>query len=123
MDIPSNIPPPIIGLNDRLLLQYAVLDESVGYTVGHKLFFVDGKQIGRVPCMAICQDKETSLFTLYYCDEEWSFLGVATNYESVDAAKRQAERIFPGLSARWVKANFTEQDATNYLDESQSGST
>jgi hypothetical protein len=118
MAIPSNILPPIICLNDRVLLQYAALDESVGYTAGHGLFFVGGKQIGRVPSMAICQDKESSLFTLYYCDSDWSLLGVATNYESVDAAKRQAERIFPGLLARWVEANFTEQDVTRYLDES-----
>jgi hypothetical protein len=114
MDLPSNIPPPIICGNDRLLLQYAVLDESVGYTAGHGLFFVDGKQIGRVPCMAICQEKESSLFTLYYCDRDWSLLGVAANYESVDAAKRQAERIFPGLSARWMDSHFTEADLERY---------
>jgi hypothetical protein len=68
--------------------------------------------------MAICQDKDSALYTLYYCDADWSLLGVATNYESVDAAKRQAERIFPRLSARWVKSNFTEQDASRYLDQS-----
>jgi hypothetical protein len=118
MEVPSNTPPQIICLNDRLLLQYAVLDESVGYTAEHGLFFVGGKQISRVPSMAVCQDKESSLFTLYYCDTDRSVLGVASNYESVDAAKRRAERIFPGLSARWVEANFTEQDVTHYLDES-----
>lgn len=120
MENSPNIPPPIICLNDRLLLHYAVLDESVGYTVGHGLFFAGGKEIGRVPCLAICQEKESGRFTLYYCDSDWSLLGVATNYESVDAAKRQAERIFPRLSARWIEANFTDQDASRYLDESQS---
>jgi hypothetical protein len=67
-----------------------VLDESVGYTVGHGLFFVDGKEIGKVPRLAICKDKASELFTLYYCDKDWSPLGVATNYQSVDAEKHRA---------------------------------
>jgi hypothetical protein len=32
-------PPRTITLNDSALLCYALLDESVGYTVGHGLFF------------------------------------------------------------------------------------
>jgi len=39
-------PPLTITLNDAVLLCYAVLDDSVGYIVGHGLFFVDGKEIG-----------------------------------------------------------------------------
>jgi hypothetical protein len=120
MESSSNVPPPVICFNDRVLLQYAVLDESVGYTAGHGLFFVDGKEIGKVPCLAICQERDCLRYTLYYCDSDWSLLGVATDYESVDAAKHRAERIYPRSWARWVEANFTEQDATRYLDESQS---
>ncbi len=97
-----NIPPQTITLDDAALICYAVLDDRVGYTVGHGLFFVDGKEIGRVPCLAICLDKESGLFTLYYCDEDWSLLGVATNYRTVDAAKNRAERIYPGSSTRWI---------------------
>jgi len=82
-----------------------MLDETVGYTVGHGLFFVDGKEIGRVPCLVICQDKDSRLFTLYYCDSDWNLLGVATNYQSVDAAKHRAERIYPGSSERWVETS------------------
>lgn len=96
------IPPRTITLNDAVLLCYAVLDESVGYTVGHGLFFVDGKEIGRVPRLAICKDKDSGLFTLYHCDEDWNLLGVATNYQTVDAAKRRAERIYPGSPTRWI---------------------
>lgn len=95
-------PPQKITLNDAALLYYVELDESVGYTEGHGLFFVDGKEIGKVPRLAICKDKESGLFTLYYCDENWILLGVAANYQSVDAAKHRAERIYPGSSARWV---------------------
>jgi hypothetical protein len=118
MEDSSNIPPPIICVNDRVFLHYAVLDESVGFKAGHGLFFVGGKEIGPVPCLAICQDKDSPRFTLYYCDSDWGLVGVAADYESVDAAKRRAERIYPGSSARWVEAHFTEQDVTRYLDES-----
>jgi hypothetical protein len=107
---PSTNPPPAITCNDRVLLHYAVLDESVGYTAGHGLFFVDGKEIGRVPCLAICQDKDSENFTLYYCDADWSLLGVAADYESVDAAKRRAERIYPGSLARWGEAHYPPEE-------------
>jgi len=121
MENPSSTPPPVISCNDRVLLYYAMLDEAVGYTAGHGLFFVDGKEIGRVPCLAICQDKDSPHITLYYCASDWSLLGLAAGYESVDAAKHRAERIYPGSSTRWVKAHFTEEDANRYLDEAWSG--
>jgi hypothetical protein len=105
MENPSITPPPRITRNDRALLYYAVLDESVGYRLGHGLFFVDGKEVGKVPCLAICQDKKSGKFTLYYCDQDWTLLGVAADYESVDAAKHRAERIYPGSLTRWVEAH------------------
>ena len=109
-------PPPMICVNDRVLLHYAVLNESVGYNSGHGLMFVGAKEIGKVPCLAICQDKDTPEFTLYYCDSDWSPIGIAS-YDTVAAAKRRAERIYPGSSACWVEANFTEEDAARYVGE------
>ena len=97
-----NLPPQTITLNDAALICYAVLDDRVGFTVGHGLFFVDGKEIGRVPRLAICKDKDSGLFTLYYCGKDWNLLGVAADYQTVDAAKRRAERIYPGSSTRWI---------------------
>ena len=102
-------------VNDRLLLEYAVLNNSVGFNSGHRLMFVDGKEIGKVPCLAICQDKDSSQFTLYYCDSDWTPLGVA-GYDSVDAAKRRAERIYPGSIACWTRAQFTDADAERFLE-------
>lgn len=95
--------PQKITRDDRALLWYAVLDDSVGCMTGHSLFFVDGKEIGKVPCLAICQDSHSHLFTLYYCDRDWKPVGVAPNYQSVDAAKHRAERIYPGSAAHWVE--------------------
>jgi len=74
----------VICVNDRVLVHYAVLTDDVGFHEGHGLFFVGGKAIGPVPCLAICQDRESSAFTLYYCDSGWSPIGIAA-YESVEA--------------------------------------
>jgi len=116
MEHPSSTPPPIICVNDLVLLHYAVLNDSVGFNSGHGLMFVGKKEIGKVPYLAICRDKDSPQFTLYYCDSDWSPVGIAS-YDTVDAAKRRSERIYPGSSTCWIEANFTEEEATRYLNE------
>ena len=64
MEEGSSTPPPVICVNDRVLLQYALLDDSVGFRQVHGLLFIEGKEIGRVPCLAICQDKDSEQVTL-----------------------------------------------------------
>ena len=113
---PASTPPPIICVDDRALLQYAVLNDSVGYNSGHGLMFVGGREIGKVPCLAIYKDKNSPRFMLYHCGSDWSLIGMAS-YDSVAAAKRGAERIYPGSSDCWVEAQFTEEDAKRFLDE------
>jgi hypothetical protein len=112
----SSTPPPIICVNDRILLHYAILDDSVGFNLGHGLMFVGYKEIGKVPCLAICQDKDSLQLTLYYCDSDWSPIGIA-GYDTVAAGKHRAERIYPGSSACWVEANFNDEDAIRHLSE------
>lgn len=109
-------PPPIICLNDRVVLHYAVLTDSVGFNAGHGLFLVGKKEIGPVPCLAISRDRQLSEVTLYYCDRYWKPIGIAS-HESVEAAKRRAERIYPGSSSCWVEAHFSDEDVNRYLDE------
>jgi hypothetical protein len=103
-------------VNDLVLLHYAILNDSAGFNSGHRLMFRDGVEIGRVPCLAICQDKDSPQFMLYCCDSDWGPLGTAS-YESVDAAKRGAERIYPGSIACWTQARFTQADAQRFLEE------
>ena len=93
-------------VNDRVLVHYAVLNDSVGFSAGHGLMFVGDKEISKVPCLAICQDRDSPQFMLYYCDSDWSPIGIAS-YDSVDAAKRRAERIYPGSIGFWKEAHFT----------------
>ena len=104
-------------VNDLLLLHYAMLNDSVGFNAGHRLMFRDGVEIGRVPCLAICQDKDSPQFMLYYCDGDWKPLGIAS-YDSVDAAKSRAERIYPGSIACWTQAQLLRRIPSVFLKSS-----
>jgi hypothetical protein len=106
-------PPPALGC-DRVL-EYAVLDESLPFA-GHGLLFTDGMEIGRVPRLAISVGRATSTVHLLNCDEDWNALGIS-GHDSIEEAKRRAERFYPGVSARWIGRNVSEEAAERYLDE------
>ena len=110
---PNQPPPPV--LDSARVIEYAVLSESVGYS-GRTLLFVDGKELGRVPSLAICEDKRLGGVLLFHCDHEWTVLGCSA-HDSVAKAKERAERIYPGLSACWVEAHVSEEEAERYQDE------
>jgi hypothetical protein len=71
-------PPPV--LHCARLLYYAVLDSSVEFT-GRSLLFVDGKELGPVPCLAICEGEAETL--LFHCSSDWSVLGLAVSPSSI----------------------------------------
>jgi hypothetical protein len=106
-------PPPV--LDSARVLHYAVVDDSVGYT-GRDLLTVGGVEIGRVPCLAICQNRFEPDILLFHCDPEWTVLG-CSGHDSVEAAKRSIERNYPGLSSRWIEAQFTDAEVERYLEE------
>lgn len=108
----SDEPPPVIDA--ARVLQYAVLNESVKYS-GHSMLFVDGKELGPVPCLAIGQDLKSTEVFLFHCNQDWMALGVAA-YKSVAEAKKKAEWIYPGVATRWSEAHFTEKEVSQYLD-------
>ncbi len=109
------LPKPPPALDSARLLAYAVLDESVSYS-GHRLLFVDGKELGPVPCLAICQVSDGSGVLFFHCSDDWTVLGAA-EYKSVAEAKNRAERIYPGVTSLWIEAHVSEQEARRYLDE------
>ena len=41
---------------------------------------------------------------------------MAGAYPSVSAAKRRADKIYPGISAAWAKTGFTKRQVKQYLD-------
>ena len=110
----SMSPPPVIAC--LRVLHYAILDSSIGFLCGHGLFFVGRKEIGRAPCLAICQERDSHQVLLQYCERDWTPLGAAS-FETVADAKKRPERIYPGSLACWTEARVTEEEANRYLDE------
>lgn len=116
---PPSAPPPIICVNDRIVLEYAILDDSVGYNPDHRRLFIGDKPMWRLPCLAISQDKNSPQVMLYCCESDWSPIGIA-GCNSIANAKRLAEKMYPGVSACWVAAAFTEEDRERFLEETNS---
>jgi len=115
----SEKPPPVLG-NARVL-EYAVLDESVTYS-GHSSLFVvnvdEGlKELGPVPCLAIGEDLKTGEIMLLHCDQGWDVLGLGGKYKSIAQAKARAERAYHGISACWIDAKITQDEALRFRDE------
>ncbi len=106
-------PPPVLA--SARVVEYAVLGHSVRYS-GHSSLFVEGKELGPVPRLAICQPFGEAQFFLFHCDEDWEVLG-GEPYESVTEAKGRAERIYPGVSACWIDRQITEAEAKDYVEQ------
>lgn len=105
-------PPPV--LDSARLLHYVRVDKSVGY-VGRTLLFVGGRELGRSPYLAICEDLKMGVL-LFHCNRNWAVLGCSA-HGSVAAAKKKAEWIYPGLMPHWNAANVTKKQARQFLDE------
>jgi hypothetical protein len=108
----SPVPPPV--LDGARLLAYAVVDGTVVHA-GTSSLHVDGKPIGAVPGLAICQ-QDAGMILLMFCDDHWSPVGVV-QCSSLPEAKSRAEREYKGLSGKWVDAHVSELEATRYMEE------
>ena len=107
-------PPPV--LDCARVIEYAEVDASVRYT-GRITVYVDGKELGPVPRLAICENMDdASDLLLFYCDREWNVLG-AGGGPSLEAVRETAERAYSGISAKWLKSNFSREEAKRHLDE------
>jgi hypothetical protein len=115
MKLPVNPPAPPPALACARVIEYAVLDKSVGY-VGRTLLFVDGKELGRVPCLAICEEKKPPGVLLFHCTRKWDVLGCSA-HSSMSEAKQRAESVYPGLFPRWVNPHVTRKQSERYLDK------
>lgn len=113
MPEPFSAPPPV--LNSARVLYYVMLDDSIAYTRRH-LLLVDGIELGRVPCLAICQNKAEPRVLQFHCDRDWTVLGCSA-HDSVDAAQRWAEDMYPGVATQWIESVYSEEDAEGYLDK------
>lgn len=84
--------------------------------VGRTLLFVDGVELGRMPRLAICEERKTSGVLLIHCDQEWNPLGCSA-HDSPQSARQKAQRIYPNIDERWVDAGVSDAEAEQYLEE------
>jgi len=106
-------PPPV--LDCARVLRYAIIDSSIEFA-GRSLLFVGGKELGKVPCLAICEEKKTGGVLLFHCAEDWAVLGCSAHKTMTDAQVR-AEAMYKGVSSQWVDAKVSPETAEVYLDE------
>lgn len=115
MSASTTTPPPV--LDGARVLSYAIVDNSVTYT-SHSTLYVDGKLLGIVPRLAICQNLHNEDILLFFCDEQWEVLGV-TNHPSIRNAQERAESEYRGVSAKWVNVNVSKEEAAQYMTQDQ----
>ena len=108
-------PPPVIG-SDRVL-EYAVIGPSMTFT-GRMTIYVDGKLLGPVPRLAVCQERDGARVILYHCDETWDVLAISSG-ESLCEVKERAERAYTGLAGHWNASPYTPQEVIQFLEQQE----
>jgi len=86
-------------LDGAELVCFSEINSSVRPT-GKTIHRKDGKILGPVTALAICQYSGENSFYLFYCDEKWRVL-TDTFHVDLDAAKSQAEFEYRNISAYW----------------------
>jgi hypothetical protein len=110
-------PAPTIGF--YRVAEYAILDGSIPYC-GHSDLFKGEKEVGPVPCLAICWVGRGPGVLLLHCNRDWTVRGISER-ESLGAAKDFAEKIYPGVSSFWTDAHVKEEEAAKHLQDVGSG--
>lgn len=90
-----------IPLGGTRVIAYAIVDEDVRYTRRGDVT-VDGKLLGAVPCLVICQKPGEEEILLLHCDRGWRAQGMSGGHRTVDEAKQCAEHTYAGLMEKWV---------------------
>ena len=97
----ARIPPKAI--DSCLVLAYVSIPDDVPYAnTGH--IYADGRWLGRVPRLAICEWNFRPELMLFHCDKRWRSLGCEGPAGSTTVADlvNRAERQYPGLRSHWT---------------------
>lgn len=106
-------PPPM--LESSKLVKYARVDSSVMFT-GHQVLYVDGKLLGAVPQLAICQNLADKRMHLLLCDENWNVIGASTG-DTVDELEENAEHWYRGIKKKWIQSPYSDEDFMRYIED------
>jgi hypothetical protein len=113
---PRNAAPPPPALDGFRVLEYAFIERPVCFS-GRTHFFVDGKEMGRLSRLAIGEQIDGTGIAILHATPSWRVLGAQGGYTAVEPARQRAERMYPGVSDHWVKANVTKRQARAYEGE------
>jgi hypothetical protein len=106
------VPPPV--LDYARVLAYAMVPPDALY-VERRTLYRGSELIGRVPCLAICQNFGEDEVLMFHCDSDWKVLGVVGAARSVDEAKATIQMSYPNLAGKWLDLNVSEAQARAYL--------
>ena len=108
-------PPPVVDM--ARVIAYAILDESVEWT-GRQTLFVDGKELGSVPRLILCQNIGGDLkdILLFHCNEAWECLGTSGT-DTLTNAKAQAEQAYRGITSKWIEMNVSRVEARAWIEK------
>jgi hypothetical protein len=116
-----NPPPPVIDA--ARVVSYAFVDD-IPYLGPAPLLTEDEsieEPIEQVPRLAVAVGLAGHVGPrVFHCDEEWISLG-ASGAETVEQAKEEAERAYPGVGARWIDTNVTVEEALAFYDSETAG--
>ncbi|HEY0941610.1 MAG TPA: ClpX C4-type zinc finger protein [Steroidobacter sp.] len=115
-----NPPPPVIDA--ARVVSYAFVDDIpyFGANPGEPLF-TENEPREAVPRVAIAVGLAGHIGPrVFHCDEEWIALG-ACGAETVEQAKREVERNYPGVGERWIDTNVTVEEALAFYDSETAG--
>jgi hypothetical protein len=107
--------PPIV-LHGCCVEQYAIRDRSMSFR-GQGRLFVDGKEVGPVPRLAVGRSLGTSITGLmvFHCDGRWNVVAGDGPYPTLREAMQEAERFYPGISPAWKRTGYTRAQAERQL--------
>ena len=111
-----NAPPPVLCF--ARVLAYAIVDGSVEFT-GRQHVYVDGTLLGRVPCLALCQNlgPDDDEIVLFHCDDQWEVIGVSGRGTNLPDAKAAVENGYRGIAAKWIDTGISVDEARAWLEQ------
>ena len=112
-------PPPVMF--DTWVSHWARLGRGVHFS-GRSRAYMDSREIGRAPCLAIGRSFADSSVLLLQCGPSWHVRGYLS-YSSIREAKAGAERSYPGVGTYWVATGLTPSRARRHRRELWAGQT
>lgn len=96
-------------MSSARVLFYSLMPRIVGYS--RKItILVGGKEVGRPSRLAIGESLRKKEFCLFHCDAKWNHLAGGF-FNTITDAKKEAEVMYPGVTATWVKTDVSKREA------------